>query len=137
MGSGWSSSRAWKAQAESVVGGQRQRVALAASLARRPQVLLLCEPLAALTKSCARATQHELMELAASLGHDLPSSSHDQEEAMTMAGRIGVMDAAASNRSHPRRALRAPERSRWVAEFVGDINSVRTGEVKLAQSIIA
>ncbi len=69
-------------------GGQRQRVALARSLARRPQLLLLDEPLAALDKKLRESTQLELMELQRRLGLTFVIVTHDQQEAMTMAGRI-------------------------------------------------
>src|SRR5256885_15924362 len=82
-----------KRRPDQLSGGQRQRVALARSLARRPQVLLLDEPLAALDKKLRESTQHELMELQRRLGMTFIVVTHDQEEAMTMAGRIGVMDA--------------------------------------------
>src|SRR6266436_6202982 len=74
-------------------GGQKQRVALARSLARRPKVLLLDEPLAALDKKLREGTQAELMELQRRLGMTFIIVTHDQEEAMTVASRIGVMDA--------------------------------------------
>src|SRR3982075_1545565 len=103
-------------------GGQKQRVALARSLARRPQVLLLDEPLAALDKKLRESTQLELMELQRRLGTTFIIVTHDQEEAMTMASRIGVMDAGQLDQvASPRELYEAPA-SRWVAEFVGDIN---------------
>jgi putrescine transport system ATP-binding protein len=103
-------------------GGQKQRVALARSLARRPQVLLLDEPLAALDKKLRESTQVELMELQQRLGMTFIIVTHDQEEAMTVADRIGVMDAGRLEQvATPRELYEAPA-SRWVAEFVGDIN---------------
>ena len=103
-------------------GGQRQRVALARSLARRPKVLLLDEPLAALDKKLRESTQQELMELQRSLGMTFIVVTHDQEEAMTMANRIGVMNAGRLEQVATPRDLYEAPRSRWVAEFVGDVN---------------
>src|ERR1700676_2300967 len=111
-----------KRKPDQLSGGQKQRVALARSLARRPQVLLLDEPLAALDKKLRESTQAELMELQRRLGTTFVIVTHDQEEAMTMANRIGVMDAGRLEQvASPRELYEAP-RSRWVAEFVGDIN---------------
>src|SRR3954468_8548327 len=80
-----------KRKPDQLSGGQKQRVALARSLARRPQVLLLDEPLAALDKKLRESTQGELTELQRRLGLTFIIVTHDQEEAMTMASRIGVM----------------------------------------------
>src|SRR4051795_3819019 len=111
-----------KRKPDQLSGGQRQRVALARSLARRPQVLLLDEPLAALDKKLRESTQLELMDLQRRLGMTFIVVTHDQEEAMTMADRIGVMDHGRLEQvATPRELYEAPA-SRWIAEFVGDIN---------------
>src|SRR6202142_3747400 len=111
-----------KRKPDQLSGGQRQRVALARSLARRPKILLLDEPLAALDKKLRESTQLELMELQRRLGLTFIIVTHDQAEAMTVAGRIGVMDAGRLEQvATPRELYEAP-RSRWVAEFVGGIN---------------
>jgi putrescine transport system ATP-binding protein len=117
-----------KRKPDQLSGGQRQRVALARSLARRPQVLLLDEPLAALDKKLRESTQLELMELQRRLGMTFIIVTHDQEEAMAVASRIGVMDAGRLDQvASPRELYEAPA-SRWIAEFIGDIN-VFEGEV--------
>ena len=117
-----------KRKPDQLSGGQRQRVALARSLARRPEVLLLDEPLAALDKKLRESTQVELMELQRRLGMTFIIVTHDQEEAMTMADRIGVMDQGRLEQvATPRKLYEAPN-SRWVAEFIGDINMLQ-GEV--------
>src|ERR1700722_1824269 len=114
-------------------GGQKQRVALALSLARRPQVLLLDEPLAALDKKLRESTQFELMELQRRLGTTFVIVTHDQEEAMTVADRIGVMDQGRLEQvATPRELYEAPN-SRWIAEFVGDINLFE-GQVEQSES---
>jgi putrescine transport system ATP-binding protein len=118
-----------KRKPDQLSGGQRQRVALARSLARRPQVLLLDEPLAALDKKLRENTQAELMELQRRLGMTFIIVTHDQEEAMTVASRIGVMDAGRLEQvATPRELYEAPA-SRWIAEFIGEIN-LFDGEVK-------
>jgi putrescine transport system ATP-binding protein len=111
-----------KRKPDQLSGGQRQRVALARSLARRPQVLLLDEPLAALDKKLRGSTQLELMELQRRLGMTFIIVTHDQEEAMTVASRIGVMDAGRLDQvATPRELYEAPL-SRWIAEFIGEVN---------------
>jgi putrescine transport system ATP-binding protein len=111
-----------KRRPEHLSGGQKQRVALARALARQPRVLLLDEPLAALDKKLRESTQLELMELQRRLGMTFIIVTHDQEEAMTVAHRIGVMDAGRLEQVATPRELYETPNSRWIAEFVGDVN---------------
>jgi len=103
-------------------GGQRQRVALARSLVKRPRVLLLDEPMAALDKKLRGATQFELMDLQRRLGLTFVIVTHDQSEAMTVADRIAVMDRGRLMQVAPPAEIYEQPNSRWVADFVGDIN---------------
>lgn len=113
-----------KRRPDQLSGGQRQRVALARSLARRPQVLLLDEPLAALDKKLREETQAELIHVQRRLGMTFVIVTHDQEEAMTLADRIGVMDKGQLVQVAPPRQLYEAPVSRWIASFVGDINLI-------------
>jgi putrescine transport system ATP-binding protein len=113
-------------------GGQRQRVALARSLAKRPQVLLLDEPMAALDKKLREETQFELMDLQARLGTTFVIVTHDQEEAMTVAHRIAVMDRGRIVQVATPAEIYEQPKSRWVAEFIGDVNLIEGTVVETA-----
>jgi putrescine transport system ATP-binding protein len=105
-------------------GGQRQRVALARALAKHPKMLLLDEPLAALDKKLRAETQFELMDLQARIGTTFVVVTHDQEEAMTMAHRIGVMNHSRLVQVATPSEIYEQPNSRWVAEFIGDVNLI-------------
>ena len=103
-------------------GGQRQRVALARAVAKRPKVLLLDEPLGALDKKLREETQFELMDLQQELGLTFMVVTHDQEEAMTMADRIAVMDKGHIMQvATPAEVYEAPN-SKFVADFIGNVS---------------
>jgi putrescine transport system ATP-binding protein len=103
-------------------GGQRQRVALARSLVKRPRVLLLDEPMAALDKKLRGETQFELMDLRRGLGLTFIIVTHDQSEAMTVADRIAVMDRGRLMQVAPPAEIYEQPDSRWVADFIGSVN---------------
>jgi putrescine transport system ATP-binding protein len=105
-------------------GGQRQRVALARSLAKRPKVLLLDEPLGALDKKLREETQFELIDLQQKLGLTFVIVTHDQEEAMTVADRISVMDHGRIIQIASPAEIYEQPNSRYVADFIGDINTL-------------
>jgi spermidine/putrescine transport system ATP-binding protein len=109
-------------------GGQQQRVALARALVNRPKVLLLDEPLGALDLKLRQAMQLELKELQERVGITFIYVTHDQEEALTMSDRIGVMsDGLLLQVGSPEQIYEQPE-TRFVADFIGETTFV-TGEV--------
>ncbi|MCI4660653.1 MAG: ABC transporter ATP-binding protein [Neomegalonema sp.] len=111
-----------KRRPDQLSGGQRQRVALARALAKRPKLLLLDEPLGALDKKLREETQFELVNIQEKLGLTFVIVTHDQEEAMTVSTRLAVMDEGTiAQVGTPQEVYEAP-RSRYVAEFIGDVN---------------
>lgn len=108
-----------------ISGGQRQRVALARSLAKAPKLLLLDEPLGALDKKLRQDTQFELMDIQEKTGTTFVIVTHDQEEAMTVASRVAVMDEGRVIQvATPDRIYETPN-SVYVADFIGDVNIIK------------
>ncbi len=103
-------------------GGQRQRVALARSLVKRPKLLLLDEPLGALDKKLREHTQFELVNIQERLGVTFIVVTHDQEEAMTLASRIGVMNQGYIVQVGTPHEIYEFPNSRFVTEFIGNVN---------------
>ena len=103
-------------------GGQQQRVALARSLVKRPKLLLLDEPMSALDKQIRQRTQIELVNILDRVGVTCIMVTHDQEEAMTMAGRLAVMsEGQIVQLGTPHEVYEYPN-SRFSAEFIGSTN---------------
>jgi putrescine transport system ATP-binding protein len=103
-------------------GGQRQRVALARSLVKKPKLLLLDEPLGALDKKLREETQFELVNIQEQTGITFIVVTHDQEEAMTLSSRIGVMNnGEIVQKGTPSQIYEYPA-SRFVADFIGSVN---------------
>ncbi|MEQ6249628.1 ABC transporter ATP-binding protein [Sulfitobacter sp. HNIBRBA3233] len=114
-----------------ISGGQRQRVALARSLAKAPKLLLLDEPLGALDAKLRQDTQFELMDIQEKTGTTFVIVTHDQEEAMTVASRVAVMDEGRVMQvSTPAEIYETPN-SVYVADFIGDVNII-SGTAKAA-----
>ncbi len=103
-------------------GGQRQRVALARALAKQPKLLLLDEPLGALDKKLREHTQFEIMNIQARTGITFVVVTHDQEEAMTLADRIAVMDKGVIRQTGSPSEIYEFPSSRFVAGFIGAMN---------------
>ncbi|WP_439898044.1 ABC transporter ATP-binding protein [Aquabacterium humicola] len=103
-------------------GGQQQRVALARSLAKRPQLLLLDEPLGALDKKLREETQIELVNIIEQVGVTCVMVTHDQEEAMTMASRIAVMSEGRFLQVGAPADIYETPSNRFVADFIGNVN---------------
>ncbi|SEH30294.1 putrescine transport system ATP-binding protein [Methylobacterium sp. 275MFSha3.1] len=109
---------------ETLSGGQRQRVALARALAREPKLLLLDEPLGALDRGLREETQGELRAVQRRLGTAFVVVTHDPEEAMMLADRIGVMEAGRLIQVGPPADLYRRPASRFVAGLLGDVNLI-------------
>jgi putrescine transport system ATP-binding protein len=108
-------------------GGQRQRVALARALVKRPKLLLLDEPLAALDRKLREGTRFELVRLQEQLGLTFVVVTHDQEEAMSMASRLAVMHAGRILQIGTPHELYERPASRFVADFIGIANILDAG----------
>ena len=108
-------------------GGQRQRVALARALVKRPKLLLLDEPLAALDRKLREGTRFELVRLQEQLGLTFVVVTHDQEEAMSMAGRLAVMNAGRIVQTGTPHDLYERPSTRFVADFIGIANILDVG----------
>jgi spermidine/putrescine ABC transporter ATP-binding subunit len=107
---------------EELSGGQRQRVALARALIKRPRVLLLDEPLSALDAKLRAAMQIELVRLQKTVGITFVIVTHDQDEALSMANRIAVMEKGAVRQVAAPAALYEYPNCRFVADFIGSMN---------------
>lgn len=107
-----------------ISGGQRQRVALARSLAKAPKLLLLDEPLGALDKKLRQDTQFELMDIQEKTGTTFVIVTHDQEEAMTVASRIAVMDHGRLVQVETPAKIYETPNSVYVADFIGDVTLI-------------
>jgi putrescine transport system ATP-binding protein len=103
-------------------GGQRQRVALARALVKRPKLLLLDEPLAALDKKLREHTQFELLNIQQRLGVTFVVVTHDQEEAMTLGTRLGVMNHGRIVQVGTPADIYESPATRFVADFIGSVN---------------
>jgi len=114
-----------KRKPHQISGGQRQRVALARSLARAPKLLLLDEPLGALDKKLREETQFELMDIQEKTGTTFIIVTHDQEEAMTVASRVAVMNHGRIIQVAPPDEIYEAPNSVYVADFIGDVNLFR------------
>ena len=115
-------------------GGQRQRVALARSLAKNPKLLLLDEPLGALDAKLRESTQFELVNIQEKLGTSFIIVTHDQEEAMTVATRIGVMNHGVLAQVDTPGDIYENPKSKFVADFIGDVNMIE-GTINSAKSV--
>lgn len=117
-------------------GGQRQRVALARALVKRPQVLLLDEPLSALDAKLREAMQLELVHLQKTVGITFVIVTHDQAEALSMANRIAVMERGAVRQVAGPSVLYEAPNCRFVADFIGKINLFDADATQLSPGVV-
>jgi ABC-type Fe3+/spermidine/putrescine transport system ATPase subunit len=113
-----------------ISGGERQRVALARSLILEPKVLLLDEPLSALDPKLRKQMRSELKNLQRQVGIAFLFITHDQEEALSLSDRMGVMNAGKLQQTGTPRELYQQPESRFVAEFLGQVNWVNGAAVR-------
>ena len=116
-----------------ISGGQRQRVALARSLAKAPKLLLLDEPLGALDKKLRQETQFELMDIQEKTGTTFVIVTHDQEEAMTVASRVAVMNNGQLVQVETPEVIYEQPSSVYVADFIGDVNLIEGSVAALGE----
>jgi len=114
-------------------GGQQQRVALARSLAKKPKLLLLDEPLGALDKKLREQTQFELVNIIEQVGVTVVMVTHDQEEAMTMASRIAIMSKGRVLQVGTPEEIYEHPRNKFVADFIGNVN-LFSGQITVDES---
>jgi len=118
-----------KAKPSRISGGQQQRVALARALVKRPQLLLLDEPLSALDANLRRQMQVELKSLQREVGISFVFVTHDQEEAMVMSDRIALLRMGELEQVATPREIYSRPASAYTAQFIGHTNLLR-GEVR-------
>ena len=118
-------------------GGQKQRVALARALARNPKLLLLDEPLAALDKKLREDTQFELVNIQEKLGTTFVVVTHDQEEAMSLASDIGVMDAGRLVQVAAPKTLYEAPANQFIASFLGSVSFLPATIAKIADGKVS
>jgi putrescine transport system ATP-binding protein len=117
-------------------GGQQQRVALARAIAKKPRIVLLDEPLGALDKKLRQQAQFELMRIQETTGTTFIIVTHDQEEAMTVASRIAVMEKGVLVQVATPGDIYENPRSRYIAGFIGDVNIFEGTVTQSAEGMI-
>ena len=125
-----------KRKPHQISGGQRQRVALARSLAKAPKLLLLDEPLGALDKKLRQETQFELMDIQEKTGTTFVIVTHDQEEAMTVATRVAVMDHGKLIQVATPAGIYETPNSVYVADFIGEVNIFEGAARRISEEMV-